>query len=141
MEQASILKKANSLQSPALEQYLESILVEYPSYDQIRLRLVNLHSSSSKWKEAIRIAEVGLQLNSKFRMMRLKLINAAIQIKSIEQAQIHIVALLKINPKDIQAYVKQGQVLLLKDQKEEAISVFKKALSFNPAAECNLFFS
>ena len=134
MEQASILQKANSLQSPALEQYLESILVEYPSYDQIRLRLVNLHSSSSKWKEAIRIAEVGLQLNSKFRMMRLKLINAAIQIKSIEQAQIHIGELLKINPKDIQAYVKQGQVLLLKDQKEEAISVFKKALSFNPAA-------
>ena len=117
MEQASILQKANSLQSPALEQYLESILVEYPSYDQIRLRLVNLHSSSSKWKEAIRIAEVGLQLNSKFRMMRLKLINAAIQIKSIEQAQIHIVALLKINPKDIQAYVKQGQVLLFKGSK------------------------
>ena len=117
MEQASILQKANSLQSPALEQYLESILVEYPSYDQIRLRLVNLHSSSSKWKEAIRIAEVGLQLNSKFRMMRLKLINAAIQIKSIEQAQIHIGELLKINPKDIQAYVKQGQVLLFKGSK------------------------
>lgn len=134
MDQKDTLQKADSLHSPELEQYLESILVEYPSYGQIRLRLVNLHSSSSKWKEAIRIAEVGLQLNSKFRMLRLKLINAAIQIKSIEQARIHIEALLKINPKDIQAYVKQGQVLLLKDQNEEAISVFKKALCFNPAA-------
>lgn len=134
MDQKDTLQKADSLHSPELEQYLESILVEYPSYDQVRLRLVNLHSSSSKWKEAIRIAEVGLQLNSKFRMLRLKLINAAIQIKSIEQARIHIEALLKINPKDIQAYVKQGQVLLLKDQNEEAISVFKKALCFNPAA-------